>query len=377
MTHNQQNINKGLAEPVSNDLLQQYNKYKEQVKIQNNAFKAYKNNIPTIKTLIQDIKNEAAILEHKMTLSSLFNSDSLDEIVKLQDSRDELKIQTMQNSIATIQKYYSDIYNTSKTSLGLIFKIRYFLTGQKFDIYVETTEGKNVVVAKFSALNIEKHIEDGIHPSYTDNLDKYLEQLTTKTRAVAPELTKLTLSLKVLKNEQGKLKKGSRVITANQLKKAREQVANYLIMNPPKDEKGEFIQIPENRQLEMAMLIDPKHKNSKDNNELLQNYIESGSYKENVVMYKFGDIIKKINGQIVHVEVKASNGSISLTMVANAINRLDKAFSFKKASTQQKHLINFFSSEQASLPIEIEAQKDVEKKITEKFQKMGVIIQKT
>lgn len=336
------NIINDLTNMVAKDAKQQYNIYKEKIKILESQYKDLKKENLIISKLIQKLRNENIIDLH---LSKLFALVQGNGYKRARNNEKDLQI---------ITKYFEKVQNLSVEGLKLIFEIRKFFTGQEFDIFIEN-EGK---IFSFSIDDIEKHI-GGIIPTYTDSLEKFINNMIKDSRAIAPELNKLGLTLKTSEKD-------------TQLYGIQEYL-NF-VNNHVKKNK---IAISDNRKLEAAIYLYGRNENADFNNESIKQsmrimlgwYISKGGTKDNITMYKLGDALQKTELGFRNIEIKMHNGTISLTMVANGIKKLNTAF---HSTDEKDKIIKFFTANktQLSSPIEKEADKIVRDKIEEVFKEI-------
>jgi hypothetical protein len=86
-------------------------------------------------------------------------------------------------------------------------------------------------------------------------------------------------------------------------------------------------------------------------------------------MYKLGDSIKEVENTFTNIEIKMHNGTISLTMIANGVNKLHQAFTMETLDKQREKLIKLFTvnNNKLSSVVDKKAQKNLIKKIDETF----------
>jgi hypothetical protein len=182
-----------------------------------------------------------------------------------------------------------------------------------------------------------------------------IQNMTKSSRAIAPELRKLGFSLKKM-DEDKEIKE----IAAYQ-----EFVADYLP------------DVKENRKLEMAVYLYSRKPDIDFTNpsdlasvyQLISNYSKKGGLSDNITMYKLGDSIKEVENTFTNIEIKMHNGTISLTMIANGVNKLHQAFTMETLDKQREKLIKLFTvnNNKLSSVVDKKAQKNLIKKIDETF----------
>lgn len=89
-------------------------------------------------------------------------------------------------------------------------------------------------------------------------------------------------------------------------------------------------------------------------------------------MYKLGDAIRKTEEGFKNIEIKMHNGTISLTMIANGINKLNQAFN---SENEKEKIIKFFiaNKNKLSSPIEKAAEEEAEKAMEKMFKNIKKI----
>lgn len=337
---NNNEFERNLAENISIGAQQQYLLYKDKIEELVVQYEELKKESSAISILIQQIRNENIIDNHLSKLFMLIKNDGL-----------RRKKQNNEQALQKIIQYFQKVEKLSIEGLKTIFEIRKFFTGQAFDIYIEN-EGK---VFSFSIDDIEKHI-GGIIPTYTDSLEKLINNMASNSKTIAPELTKLGLTLKntskdlELKGIQGYL-----------------DFVNYHV------EKNK-LSISENRKLEAAIYLYGRNENADFYNDSVRHsmhimlgwYIAHGGTKDNITMYKLGDALRKTEEGFKNIEIKMHNGTISLTMIANGIKELNSAFNSENV---KEKMIKFFTVNKSKLasPIEKAANEKVRKSIEDIF----------
>ena len=322
----------------------------------NKRYNYYKNEIDRLRSdydiLLKESKEIAKVLE-QMKDENLIDSH-LTKLLMLAQGRSPafFRGDDNQKKLDKITRYFQNVEQVSVKGLQLIFDIRHFFTGQQFEVYVEH-EGK---IFSFSIEDVEKYI-GGIIPVYTDSLEKYINNINNSTRAVAPELYKLSFSLTALNQDLNEIK----------------GIQSYLdfVDEHLKDHK---IEMPENRKLEAAIYLqtrnpDPDFNLKSDRSSLhstLGWYIKHGGTSDTITMYKIGDTIQKTEEGFKNIEIKMHSGTISLNMIANGIKKLYEAFN---SETPEEKFIKFFNvnPKQLSNPIEREAVNETLKHIKEVF----------
>ena len=88
-------------------------------------------------------------------------------------------------------------------------------------------------------------------------------------------------------------------------------------------------------------------------------------------MYKLGDAIRKADEGFKNIEIKMHNGTISLTMIANGIKKLNEAFNSNEVKNK---IIKFFgvNIQKLSSPIEKEAENEIIKSIEQVFKNINI-----
>ena len=301
----------------------------------------------SIAKIIQKMKNENIIDNHLSKLFVLVQENSL--IKKQRASNNE-------SNLLKIQQYFQKVQKLSIEGLKLIFEIRKFFTNQEFEIYVED-KGK---VFSFSIEDLEAY-SGNIIPIYTNSLEKFINNLNKESKSIAPELNKLGLTLK--NSMDG--------VEIKDIPKYLNLIEHYL-------ESHRKIKLSENRKLEAAIYLYERNKkvNFDNKNErrslyiLLGQYIARGGTKDNITMYKLGDAVRKTEQGFKNIEIKMHNGTISLTMVANGIKKLNDAFN---SINVEEKITKFFgvNKNKLSNPIEKEAVEKTEKAIKEVFKNLS------
>lgn len=334
-----------LVERVHLDVRQQYNSYKNEVDNLVLEYEKIKKESQEISKVIKQMQNDNILDNH---LSKLF-------LLAKDGQRRSKRRDKNQQNMEKITLYFQKIQELSIKSLKLIFNIRYFFTGQEFNIFIENKEK----IFSFSIEDIEKHV-DGIIPTYTDSLEKFINNMTKNSKAIAPELNKLGLSLKNVENDLDETSKLSSYL----------EFVNYHF-----SKNKRFLS--ENRKLEAAIYLygvrrQANFSDKKDRHSLhilLGQYKARGGVSDNITMYKLGDAIQKTEEGFRNIEVKMHNGTISLTMIANGIKRLSKAFNSQDPKEKISKFFNV-NEKQLSTPIERAALKEVQDKIEEIFKSL-------
>jgi len=335
------NIEKTLSVKMAKNISKQYNYYKTEVDYLMQQYEIEKNKGEEMSKVLQQLKDENMIDNH---LSNLF---------KLVQSPNILpRPYQNQKNIDKITQYFQEIQDLSIRSLKLIFEIRKFFTGQEFVIYLEN-QGE---IFSLSIDDIEK-VVGGLIPTYTNSLEKYIDKIGQDTRGMGFELSKIGLSLTNVINEMKKIK----------------GVQPYLDFVDEHVKKHK-IQLPENRKLEAAIYLLARKGSVDFSNDtettslhaLLGKYIAKGGTSDTITMYKLGDAIQQTEEGFKNIEVKMHTGTISLTMIANGIRRLQNAFN---SEDPQEQFIKFFSvnKQRLSNPIDKAALKEIDKTIKEIF----------
>ena len=371
---NNKNIINHAAEVINktNGLAIQYERYKKEVAIKKTAFDNYRSQVDTLAIKIKKVQDTVTSMGHQLKLSTLFTEINVDSSSNLlAQSRENAIFNSCFEEIQFIENYYKQVFQTSTSSLALIFEIRAFLTDQEFIIVFEDKRTHELI--KFNALDIEKFITNGIQSSRTDNLIKFLEKLNENSRSIAPELRKLAISLEKIQDNENKIQEI--LLTRQELKNRKKQIKRFV--------KSKEKKISPSRQFEMGTLIaDVKDIQNLEQSEyasILESYINTPSaYEDTVAMYKYGDTIRQLDGTFQHIEAKMHNGDIALTMVANGIKDFHAAFNNKNAQEEFNALVELFSSNQI-VPQSIEEQALINAKenMAKKFKEMGFSIQQT
>lgn len=338
-------IEKSLAKIIAPELKQQYNEYKEKVQQLAIQYQQIKKESNEIAKVIQRMKDENIIDSHLTKLFSLVQDGST--IRRKVDNNQKLN---------QINQYFQKVQTLSIESLKIIFDIRKFFTNQEFEIFIEN-QGK---VFSFSIEDLESH-SGNIIPIYTNSLEKFISNMEKNSRTIAPELTKLGLTLKNLSED----------VEIKGIQPYLDFVEYHLKKN--KKEK-----LSENRKLEAAIYLYGRNKDVDFSNKsqrhslhvMLGIYISKGGTRDTITMYKLGDAIRSTNEGFKNIEIKMHNGTISLTMIANGIKKLNDAFN---SENPEEKIIKFFGvkKDQISSPIERAASEEVEKKIKEIFEKIS------
>ena len=340
------NIEEDIIKAIAPEIKNQYVLYKQQVSDLEKQYIQLKQEGESIAKIIQKMKNENIIDNHLSKLFVLVQENSL--IKKQRASNNE-------SNLLKIQQYFQKIQKLSIEGLKLIFEIRKFFTNQEFEIYVED-KGK---VFSFSIEDLEVY-SGNIIPIYTNSLEKFINNLNKESKSIAPELNKLGLTLK--NSMDG--------VEIKDIPKYLNLIEHYL-------ESHRKIKLSENRKLEAAIYLYERNKkvNFDNKNErrslyiLLGQYIARGGTKDNITMYKLGDAVRKTEQGFKNIEIKMHNGTISLTMVANGIKKLNDAFN---SINVEEKITKFFgvNKNKLSNPIEKEAVEKTEKAIKEVFKNL-------
>ena len=341
------NIEEDIIKAITPEIKNQYVLYKQQVSNLEKQYMQLKQEGESIAKIIQKMKNENIIDNHLSKLFVLVQENSL--IKKQRASNNE-------SNLLKIQQYFQKVQKLSIEGLKLIFEIRKFFTNQEFEIYVED-KGK---VFSFSIEDLEAY-SGNIIPIYTNSLEKFINNLNKESKSIAPELNKLGLTLK--NSMDG--------VEIKDIPKYLNLIEHYL-------ESHRKIKLSENRKLEAAIYLYERNKkvNFDNKNErrslyiLLGQYIERGGTKDNITMYKLGDAVRKTEQGFKNIEIKMHNGTISLTMVANGIKKLNDAFN---SINVEEKITKFFgvNKNKLSNPIEKEAVEKTEKAIKEVFKNLS------
>ena len=341
------NIEEDIIKAIAPEIKNQYALYKQQVSNLEKQYMQLKQEGESIAKIIQKMKNENIIDNHLSKLFVLVQENSL--IKKQRASNNE-------SNLLKIQQYFQKVQKLSIEGLKLIFEIRKFFTNQEFEIYVED-KGK---VFSFSIEDLEAY-SGNIIPIYTNSLEKFINNLNKESKSIAPELNKLGLTLK--NSMDG--------VEIKDIPKYLNLIEHYL-------ESHRKIKLSENRKLEAAIYLYERNKkvNFDNKNErrslyiLLGQYIARGGTKDNITMYKLGDAVRKTEQGFKNIEIKMHNGTISLTMVANGIKKLNDAFN---SINVEEKIIKFFgvNKNKLSNPIEKEAVEKTEKAIKEVFKNLS------
>lgn len=341
------NIEEDIIKAITPEIKNQYVLYKQQVSNLEKQYMQLKQEGESIAKIIQKMKNENIIDNHLSKLFVLVQENSL--IKKQRASNNE-------SNLLKIQQYFQKVQKLSIEGLKLIFEIRKFFTNQEFEIYVED-KGK---VFSFSIEDLEAY-SGNIIPIYTNSLEKFINNLNKESKSIAPELNKLGLTLK--NSMDG--------VEIKDIPKYLNLIEHYL-------ESHRKIKLSENRKLEAAIYLYERNKkvNFDNKNErrslyiLLGQYIARGGTKDNITMYKLGDAVRKTEQGFKNIEIKMHNGTISLTMVANGIKKLNDAFN---SINVEEKITKFFgvNKNKLSNPIEKEAVEKTEKAIKEVFKNLS------
>lgn len=341
------NIEEDIIKAITPEIKNQYVLYKQQVSNLEKQYMQLKQEGESIAKIIQKMKNENIIDNHLSKLFVLVQENSL--IKKQRASNNE-------SNLLKIQQYFQKVQKLSIEGLKLIFEIRKFFTNQEFEIYVED-KGK---VFSFSIEDLEAY-SGNIIPIYTNSLEKFINNLNKESKSIAPELNKLGLTLK--NSMDG--------VEIKDIPKYLNLIEHYL-------ESHRKIKLSENRKLEAAIYLYERNKkvNFDNKNErrslyiLLGQYIARGGTKDNITMYKLGDAVRKTEQGFKNIEIKMHNGTISLTMIANGIKKLNDAFN---SINVEEKITKFFgvNKNKLSNPIEKEAVEKTEKAIKEVFKNLS------
>ena len=341
------NIEEDIVKAIAPEIKNQYVLYKQQVSNLEKQYMQLKQEGESIAKIIQKMKNENIIDNHLSKLFVLVQENSL--IKKQRASNNE-------SNLLKIQQYFQKVQKLSIEGLKLIFEIRKFFTNQEFEIYVED-KGK---VFSFSIEDLEAY-SGNIIPIYTNSLEKFINNLNKESKSIAPELNKLGLTLK--NSMDG--------VEIKDIPKYLNLIEHYL-------ESHRKIKLSENRKLEAAIYLYERNKKVNFNNKnerrslyiLLGQYIARGGTKDNITMYKLGDAVRKTEQGFKNIEIKMHNGTISLTMVANGIKKLNDAFN---SINVEEKITKFFgvNKNKLSNPIEKEAVEKTEKAIKEVFKNLS------
>ena len=341
------NIEEDIIKAITPEIKNQYVLYKQQVSNLEKQYMQLKQEGESIAKIIQKMKNENIIDNHLSKLFVLVQENSL--IKKQRASNNE-------SNLLKIQQYFQKVQKLSIEGLKLIFEIRKFFTNQEFEIYVED-KGK---VFSFSIEDLEAY-SGNIIPIYTNSLEKFINNLNKESKSIAPELNKLGLTLK--NSMDG--------VEIKDIPKYLNLIEHYL-------ESHRKIKLSENRKLEAAIYLYERNKKVNFNNKnerrslyiLLGQYIARGGTKDNITMYKLGDAVRKTEQGFKNIEIKMHNGTISLTMVANGIKKLNDAFN---SINVEEKITKFFgvNKNKLSNPIEKEAVEKTEKAIKEVFKNLS------
>lgn len=341
------NIEEGVVKTIAPEIKNQYALYKQQVSNLEKQYIQLKQEGKNIAKIIQKMKNENIIDNH---LSKLFGLVQENSLIKRQRSSNN------ESNLLKIQQYFQKVQKLSIEGLKLIFEIRKFFTNQEFEIYVED-KGK---VFSFPIEDLEAY-SGNVIPIYTNSLEKFVNNLNKESKSIAPELNKLGLTLK--NSIDG--------VEIKDIPKYLNLIEHYL-------ESHKKTKLSENRKLEAAIYLYERNKkvNFDNKNErqslyiLLGQYIARGGTKDNITMYKLGDAVRKTEQGFKNIEIKMHNGTISLTMVANGIKKLNDAFN---SINVEEKIIKFFgvNKNKLSNPIEKEAIEKTEKAIKEVFKNLS------
>lgn len=343
ITNNKTIINTALANETKIDIQKQYSLYKRKVENLYLEFQKLKKESELIGRIFQQMQRQNLIDNHISTMINLTKN--------YKQNPNFLKYF---EDLKKIENYYDKVQKICVNGLKTIFEIREFFTNQNFIIYLEQ-EGK---LFEFSIKDIDKHANSVI-PIYTNSLDKMIQNMVSSSKAIAPELRKLGLSLKNLDQD-------------NEIKEI-SQYQDFVSYHFSKNK----IKISENRKLEAAVYLYSRKQNANFSDKsdrhslhiMLGQYIKQGGLSENIAMYKLGDAIHKTKEGFTNVEIKMHSGTISLNMVANGIKNLYNAFTQETLDKQQEKLIKIFTVNENKLSskIEKEAQKEVIKNINQIF----------
>ena len=341
------NIEQGIAKTIAPEIKKQYALYKQQVSNLEKQYIQLKQEGKDIAKIIQKMKNENIIDNH---LSKLFGLVQENSLIKRQ------RISNNESNLLKIQQYFQKVQKLSIEGLKLIFEIRKFFTNQEFEVYVED-KGK---VFSFPIEDLEAY-SGNVIPIYTNSLEKFVNNLNKESKSIAPELNKLGLTLK--NSIDG--------IEIKDIPKYLNLIEHYL-------ESHKKTKLSENRKLEAAIYLYGRNKRVNFDNKderrslyiLLGQYIARGGTKDNITMYKLGDAVRKTEQGFQNIEIKMHNGTISLTMVANGIKKLNDAFN--SVNVEEK-ITKFFgvNKDKLSNPIEKEAVEKTEKAIKEAFKNLS------
>lgn len=341
--NNKSIINTTLANRTKDDVQNQYFLYKKRVENIYLDFQNLKKEAELIGRIFQQMQDQNLIDNHISTMINL-----------TKNYKQNPSFSKYNENLKKIENYYNKVQQTCLNGLKLIFEIREFFTNQKFIMYLEQG-GK---LFEFSINDIDKHA-NSIIPIYTNSLDKMIKNMISSSKAIAPELRKLGLSLKNLDKD-------------NEIKEISEY-QNFVSYHFSKNK----IKISENRSLEAAVYLYSRKQNVNFNDKserhslhiMLGQYLKKGGLSENITMYKLGDAIHKTREGFVNVEIKMHSGTISLNMIANGIKNLYDAFTQETLEKQQEKLIKMFTANEDKLSskIEKEAQKDAIKNINQIF----------
>ena len=345
MVNNKQIIEKVLNDNISKNGQKQYNRYKTKVAELQDQYNKIKQKRGEIAAILKQMRKDNILDSHFSKLLVLIKNQSFKRRKTLNDK-----------NIEKINSYFEEIQQITVESLKIIFEIRKFFTDQEFDIFLEE-EGK---VFSFSIEDIEKH-SGNVIPIYTDSLDKFIENLNNNSKTVSAELNKLGLTLKKI-NKDFEL----------------EGIQSYLDL-VEKQVKRDKIKISENRKLEAAIYLYERKNNinfnSKTDRQSLHSmlgwYVKQGGLRDNITMYKLGDAVRETESGFKNIEIKMHNGTISLSMVANGIKRLNNAFSSVEA---EEKFVKFFgvNKNRLSSPIERAAAQRTERAIRERFKQLKI-----
>ena len=341
------NIEEDIVKAIAPEIKNQYVLYKQQVSNLEKQYMQLKQEGESIAKIIQKMKNENIIDNHLSKLFVLVQENSL--IKKQRASNNE-------SNLLKIQQYFQKVQKLSIEGLKLIFEIRKFFTNQEFEIYVED-KGK---VFSFSIEDLEAY-SGNIILIYTNSLEKFINNLNKESKSIASELNKLE---KTIKNSMDG-------VEIKDIPKYLNLIEHYL-------ESHRKIKLSENRKLEAAIYLYERNKKVNFNNKnerrslyiLLGQYIARGGTKDNITMYKLGDAVRKTEQGFKNIEIKMHNGTISLTMVANGIKKLNDAFN---SINVEEKITKFFgvNKNKLSNPIEKEAVEKTEKAIKEVFKNLS------
>ena len=341
------NIEESIVKTIAPEIKNQYALYKQQVFNLEKQYMQLKQEGRSIAKIIQKMKNENIIDNH---LSKLFGLVQENSLIKRQ------RMSNNESNLLKIQQYFQKVQKLSIEGLKLIFEIRKFFTNQEFEIYVED-KGK---VFSFSIEDLEDY-NGNVIPIYTNSLEKFINNLNKDSKSIAPELNKLGLTLK--NSMDG--------VEIKDIPKYLNLIEHYL-------ESHRKTKLSENRKLEAAIYLYERNKKVNFNNKnerrslyiLLGQYIARGGTKDNITMYKLGDAVRKTEQGFKNIEIKMHNGTISLTMVANGIKKLNDAFN---SINVEEKITKFFgvNKNKLSNPIEKEAVEKTEKAIKEVFKNLS------